>query len=81
MEVQVYSRDDCPFCVKAKDFFRKKNILFQEFKVGTDITREEYASLTEMKTVPAIYIDGKLIGGFTDLVDYAVDNPEVFDGN
>jgi thioredoxin reductase (NADPH) len=80
MDVKIYSRDDCPYCVKAKNYFSRKNITYQEYKVGADLTREEYYSTTGMKTVPAIYIDDKLIGGFNDLVDYAVDNPEVFDG-
>lgn len=78
MHVKVYSRDNCSYCVRAKDFFKKKNIAFEEFKVGIDITSEEYAELTNMKTVPAIIIDNQLIGGYTDLVEYAINNMEKF---
>lgn len=81
MEVKIYSRDNCPYCVKAKVFFAKRNIQYEVFSVGTDITSEEYNSLTSMKTVPAIFIDEKLIGGYDDLINYVVDNPEMFDGN
>lgn len=81
MNVKIYSRESCPYCVKAKDFFKKRNISFQEFTVGTDITSEEYNELTSMKTVPAIFIDEKLIGGYTNLIDYVVDNPEMFYGD
>lgn len=81
MEVKIYSRDNCPYCVKAKAFFTKRNIQYEVFSVGTDITSEEYNSLTGMKTVPAIFIDEKLIGGYDDLINYVVDNPEMFDGN
>lgn len=81
MNVKIYSRESCPYCVKAKDFFKKRNISFQEYTVGTDITSEEYNELTSMKTVPAIFIDEKLIGGYTNLIDYVVDNPEMFYGD
>jgi glutaredoxin len=30
-----------------------------------------------MKTVPAIYLENKLIGGYTDLIEYVTDNPGV----
>lgn len=78
MNVKIYTRDDCPYCVRAKDFFAKKAIQVQEVKVGRDIARDDYATLTGMKTVPAIYIGNKLIGGYTDLVEYASDNPGEF---
>lgn len=78
MNVKIYTRDDCPYCVRAKDFFAKKSIQVQEVKVGRDIARDDYAALTGMKTVPAIYIGNKLIGGYTDLVEYASDNPGEF---
>jgi glutaredoxin 3 len=78
MNVKIYTRDDCPYCVRAKDFFAKKNISVQEVKVGRDIARDDYSTLTGMKSVPAIYIGNKLIGGYTDLVEYAADNPGEF---
>lgn len=78
MQVKIYSKSDCPYCVRAKEFFKRKNITFEEFTVGTDLTTEEYTELTSMKTVPAIFINEDLIGGYTDLVEYAVDNPEIF---
>jgi len=78
MNVKIYTRDNCPYCVRAKDFFAKKNITVQEVKVERDIARDSYFTLTGMKTVPAIYINGKLIGGYTDLVEYAADNPGEF---
>lgn len=78
MQVKIYSKSDCPYCVRAKEFFKRKNIAFEEFTVGADLTTEEYTELTSMKTVPAIFINEDLIGGYTDLVEYAVDNPEIF---
>ncbi len=79
MKVVIYSRTNCTYCTRAKDFFRGKNIEYQEVQVGQDITTEEYTELTSMKSVPAIFINDELIGGYTDLVEYAVDNSEMFD--
>jgi glutaredoxin 3 len=77
MQVKMYTKDNCPYCVKAKAYFAKKNIPVQEVKVGTDIARDDFITLTGMKTVPAIYLENKLIGGYTDLIEYVTDNPGV----
>jgi glutaredoxin 3 len=72
-DVVVYSKDYCPYCVKAKGLLTRKGIGFKEI----DITRDE-ALQKEMvdksggrKTVPQIFIDGVSIGGCDDL--YALD--------
>lgn len=80
MNVKIYSKPagQCPYCEKAKKFFTSKNIAYQEVIVGIDIAEDAFRVLTGMSTKPAIYIDGKLIGGYTDLVDYAVENEGLF---
>ncbi len=78
MNVKIYSRPNCTYCVRAKEFFQKKNIQYEEIRVGDHITTNTYVELTGMKSVPAIFIDDTLIGGYNDLVEYAVENPGVF---
>ena len=39
--VEVISKDNCAYCVKAKQLLENLNIEFVEKKVGKDITREE----------------------------------------
>lgn len=78
MKVVVYTRPSCTYCVRAKEFFQKKGIVYEELRIGDHITSAAYTNLTGMKSVPAIFIDSKLIGGYNDLVEYAVDYPEVF---
>jgi len=72
--VTIYTKDYCPYCVKAKGLLTRKGKAFTEI----DITHDE-AQLKEMleksggrKTVPQIFIDGKPIGGCDDL--YALDS-------
>ncbi len=41
MEVVVYSKDNCPYCVMAKQLLKKSNIDFTEKLIGVDVTREQ----------------------------------------
>jgi glutaredoxin 3 len=67
-KVTIYSKTYCPYCDRAKALFKAKNVSYEEIKV--DDTPEEYVKLKErtgLMTVPQIFINDKLIGGFTDL--------------
>jgi thioredoxin reductase (NADPH) len=72
--IEIYTKEDCPFCHKAKELLKEKGEEFTEFDV-----EKQPEKLTEMlarsqgrKTVPEIFIDGKLIGGFDELRDLAI---------
>ena len=67
-EVKVYSTNYCPFCMKAKQLLKSKNIPFQEIDLTSQPDlREKISKETSWQTVPMIFIGGKLIGGFDDL--------------
>ena len=75
-KVDIYSKDNCPFCVKAKVLLDDNG--YTEIKVGEDIDREDF--LTKFpghKTVPQIVIDGEHIGGHDDLVKWLAFNQDV----
>ena len=66
-EVKVYSTNYCPYCMKAKQLLKTKNIPFQEIDLTNDpATREKLVKETGHQTVPMIFIGGKLVGGFDD---------------
>lgn len=68
-KVVVYTTDYCPYCRAAKDHLRSKKIAFQEIDVTHDDTmREKLVEMTGRPTVPQIFVDGKSIGGYEDLV-------------
>ena len=71
MQVIVWSKYNCPFCDQAKMLLAQKGIKFEERKIGDGYTREDLLeSVPTARTVPQILIDGKSIGGFTDLKSY-----------
>jgi glutaredoxin 3 len=68
--VLVYTSPSCPYCTQAKSLLKRKNIPFEEKLIewADEAGWEEMrAKSNGMKTVPQIYIDDKLIGGYTDL--------------
>ena len=68
-KVIVYTKTFCPYCVRAKSLLDNKGAEYEEILLET---REEFADLknkTGMMTVPQIFIDDQLIGGFTELAE------------
>lgn len=71
--VQIYTTTYCPYCVRAKDLLKKKNVSFHEI----DLTNNEEGRVSLVqksggrKTVPQIFIGEHHVGGCDDL--YALD--------
>lgn len=77
MQAVIYTRDNCPYCVSAKNFCNQNGISFSELKIGSDIIVEEFQEIfPEQKSVPLILIDGVKIGGFTELVEWYGNRPQ-----
>jgi len=71
MRAVVWSKYHCPYCDKAKALLQMKGIQFEEKKIGDGYTKEELLeAVPNARTVPQIFLDGKLIGGYTDLEKY-----------
>jgi glutaredoxin 3 len=64
----IWSKDNCTYCVQAKTLLSQKGIQFEERKIGDGYTKEDLLeSVPNARTVPQIFLDGELIGGFTEL--------------
>ena len=67
--VEIYSKSWCPYCRMAKRLLEEKGQEFVEFDV--DLDADKYREMLERSegrwTVPEIFIDGDLIGGYDDL--------------
>ena len=71
MKAIVWSKDSCPFCVQAKGLLKQKGIEFEERNVSKDWTREQLLeAVPNARTVPQIFINEVLVGGFTELREY-----------
>tara|TARA_Y100001968_G_scaffold206295_1_gene189512 strand:+ start:181 stop:435 length:255 start_codon:yes stop_codon:yes gene_type:complete len=78
-KVEIYTWQYCPFCIRAKSLFKKKNINFIEHKIDGDDNARELMSqrANGRRTLPQIFINNKLIGGCDDL--YELENDHKLD--
>jgi glutaredoxin len=64
----VWSKDHCPYCDQAKALLKLKGIEYEERNVSHDWTREQLLeAVPNARTVPQIFLDEELVGGFTEL--------------
>jgi GrxC family glutaredoxin len=74
MQIKIYTRSHCSFCYAAKSLLAKRGLMFEEIPVrGDPGAKKEMQDLTGGNTVPQILIDGKPIGGYTELVELDMD--------
>jgi glutaredoxin len=74
-QITLYSKNNCGYCIKAKnlleslglDYIEKK---FEDFS-GVEKLIEDIGK--NVKSMPQIKINGKLIGGYNQLIEYLVD--------
>ncbi len=73
--VKVYSTGTCPICEKAKGALKRWNVPFEEVRIDLDgSAMREFSRVTNgARTVPQIIIDGKCIGGFSELTELHMD--------
>lgn len=69
-KVVIYSKTYCPFCVRAKNLLDGKGVSYEEIMVDSD--PQLFADLKKksgMMTVPQIFINDSLVGGYTELAE------------
>ena len=68
MKAIVWSKYNCPYCEQAKGLLKMKGIEFEEKKIGDGYSKEDLLeAVPTARTVPQIFLDGELIGGFSEL--------------
>jgi glutaredoxin 3 len=73
-KVFIYSTRICPLCVRAKNFFTKKDIPYEDIMI--DQNPEEIKIMMERskrQSVPQIFIGDYHVGGFDDLIEHDMD--------
>ena len=66
----VYGRTNppCPYCESLKTLFESKSITYEYKDIGNEDNFEEFCSF-RLKTVPAVFKEGRYLGGFTEVKD------------
>lgn len=69
MKAIVWSKNQCPFCDQAKNLLKSKGIEYEERNItsGTWTKEQLLEAVPTARTLPQIFLDDKLIGGFTEL--------------
>jgi len=75
MNIVIYSKPNCSWCVKAKELMNKLHLKYDEKVLDVDFTKEQLRELKNMSDwerlfLPQIFVNGKCLGGYEDFVDY-----------
>lgn len=66
--IKLYKKIPCPYCDRAKSFLDEKGLKYEVVDLTNNIAElEALKTKTGWKTVPMIFINNELIGGYTDL--------------
>jgi glutaredoxin len=77
MRALIYTKEECPYCVKAKALLKSMGVLTIERKLDVDFTRETLmdkltaanANVSRL-SVPQVWLDGEYVGGFDRLQQF-----------
>ena len=66
--IDLYTRDGCAHCERAKRLLTGNNIAFNMKQIGVDIDRDSVLELfSNNKTLPIIVLDGEPLGSIEEL--------------
>jgi glutaredoxin len=81
MTITIYSKNNCTFCTKAKALLKGLGLEYEEKSLEKDFDSDPVKMIEDIgkqvRTMPQIKIDGKLIGGYNQLVEHFEDKKQV----
>ena len=79
VKVEVYTWDNCPYCIRVIDLFDKKGVKYVRYRIdGDEDARTKMSARANGKiSLPQVFIDNKHIGGCDDT--YALNEKEQLD--
>ena len=72
LDVTVFTREGCPYCVRAKGLLHDAGIRFEELVLNRDYSEATLRAVSGKATVPQVFMNGEYIGGSEDLDQYLV---------
>jgi glutaredoxin-like protein len=70
LDVTVFSREGCPFCVRTKGILNDAGIVFEELVLNRDFNESTIRAVSGKSTVPQVFINGQYIGGSEEVEAY-----------
>ncbi|MGE5167911.1 MAG: glutaredoxin 3 [Deltaproteobacteria bacterium] len=68
-KIEMYTSANCAYCVAAKNLLKSKGLDYAEIRIDTDpVRREEMLARAQRRTVPQIFVNDRLVGGYDELV-------------
>lgn len=68
--IEIYGKDNCAFCDRAKQVCETKGLEYVYHKLGEAFTRDELIEMfPNARTFPQVKIDGIAIGGYKELYE------------
>ncbi|URJ25072.1 glutaredoxin 3 [Candidatus Blochmannia ocreatus (nom. nud.)] len=73
INIEIYTKKNCPYCDRAKKLLIKKSLNFTEISIdnlqlSNNIVKTMIERSNGRTTVPQIFINNKHIGGSDDLI-------------
>jgi glutaredoxin len=65
--ITVYSKNNCPFCDRAKALLESKDIPFKVIKMEDEPNAREFLMDQGLRSVPQIFLGGEYVGGLQEL--------------
>ena len=80
MKAKIYTTDNCKFCTAAIVLLKSAGMFVQTIRINKttpeNIIEQFKTECPGAKTVPQIFINGKYIGGYEDLLTVKLEIPE-----
>ena len=70
--ITVYTKNNCGFCMQAKNVLRNRDMQFEEVNIEENQEARDFILAEGHRTMPQLYKDGELFveGGFQGLMSY-----------
>jgi len=67
--IVIYTKEQCPYCVNAKQLLKTKGYTFEEIDIGRNLDLAlQVVEKSGQRTVPQIFVGEHPIGGYSELV-------------
>ena len=68
MQITIYTKNQCPNCVAAKQLLKSKGLGYWEFNTDEKVNLDELQNRApDARQMPQIFIDGQRVGGLAGL--------------